>query len=586
MPLYTVNVKWGKEKFDNVELNTDEPPMVFKAQLFALTGVQPDRQKVMVKGGTLKDDDWGTLKIKNGMSLLMVGSAEALPEEPAVRPVFVEDMTEEQLASASHSSAKAMVRRELPKHQRDLIVKRYQAGEGYKRISKALDIPWNTVKTIVIKWRKYGTTVTLPRTGRPPKIDEKTRRKLVREAAKRPTATLKEPQEYLMELPCGLTNLGNTCYMNATVQCIRSVPELKDSLKRYAGALRASGEMASAQYITAALRDLFESMEKTSSSIPPIILLQFLHMAFPQFAEKGDQGQYLQQDANECWVQVMRVLQQKLEPIEGDTDMETNSGAAAAAAPKKKSFIDQFFGIEFESTMKCTESEEEEVTKSKETQLQLSCFINQEVKYLFTGLKLRLQEEITKHSPSLQRNALYIKTSRISRLPAYMTIQMVRFFYKEKESVNAKVLKDVKFPLMLDIYELCTPELQEKMVPFRSKFKELEDKVPGPVPKVTQGTQKEVKYEPFAFPEDVGSNNCGYYELQAVLTHQGRSSSSGHYVSWVKRKQDEWIKFDDDKVSIVSPEDILRLSGGGDWHIAYVLLYGPRRIAASEDTEQ
>lgn len=41
---------------------------------------------------------------------------------------------------------------------------------------------------------------------------------------------------------------------------------------------------------------------------------------------------------------------------------------------------------------------------------------------------------------------------------------------------------------------------------------------------------------------------------------------------------DEWVKFDDDKVSVVSPEDILRLSGGGDWHIAYVLLYGPRRL--------
>lgn len=38
--------------------------------------------------------------------------------------------------------------------------------------------------------------------------------------------------------------------------------------------------------------------------------------------------------------------------------------------------------------MKCTEAEEEEVTKGKENQLQLSCFINQEVKYLFTGLKL------------------------------------------------------------------------------------------------------------------------------------------------------------------------------------------------------
>nr|XP_033789819.1 ubiquitin carboxyl-terminal hydrolase 14 isoform X1 [Geotrypetes seraphini] len=490
MPLYTVNVKWGKEKFDNVELNTEEPPMVFKAQLFALTGVQPSRQKVMVKGGTLKDDEWGNIKVKNGMTLLMMGSAEALPEEPVVRPVFVEDMTEEQLASA-------------------------------------------------------------------------------------------------MELPCGLTNLGNTCYMNATVQCIRSVPELKEVLKRYSGALRASGETASAQYITAALRDLFESMDKTSSSIPPIILLQFLHMAFPQFAEKGEQGQYLQQDANECWVQIMRVLQQKLEAFESDSDMEidTAEAAAAASSSKKKSFIDQFFSIEFETTMKCTEAAEEDATKGKENQLQLSCFINQEVKYLFTGLKLRLQEEITKLSPTLERNALYIKSSKISRLPAYLTIQMVRFFYKEKESVNAKVLKDVKFPLMLDVYELCTQELQEKMVPYRSKFKELEDKVVQQPKTVSQGTQKEVKYEPFSFPDDIGSNNSGYYELQAVLTHQGRSSSSGHYVSWVRRKQDEWIKFDDDKVSTVTPEDILRLSGGGDWHIAYVLLYGPRRVEVAEEAE-
>ncbi|KAJ7317060.1 hypothetical protein JRQ81_003222 [Phrynocephalus forsythii] len=94
-----------------------------------------------------------------------------------------------------------MVCRELPRHQKDPIVKRHQSGEGYRRISKALDIPWSTVQ-IVIKWRKYGTTVTLPITGHPCKIDEKTRRKLVREAAKRPTATLKELQEYLASTRC------------------------------------------------------------------------------------------------------------------------------------------------------------------------------------------------------------------------------------------------------------------------------------------------------------------------------------------------------------------------------------------------
>ncbi|XP_018612976.1 ubiquitin carboxyl-terminal hydrolase 14 [Scleropages formosus] len=488
MPVFTVNVKWGKEKFDGVELNTEESPMVFKAQLFALTGVQPDRQKVMVKGGTLKDDEWGNIKLKNGMTLLMMGSADALPEEPAVRPMFVEDMTEEQLASA-------------------------------------------------------------------------------------------------MELPCGLANLGNTCYLNATVQCLRSVPELRSALRRYSGALRSSGGNASSMYITAALRDLYESMDNTSASIPPIILLQFLHMAFPQFAEKGDQGQYLQQDANECWVQVMRVLQQKLEPEEPESTMESDSENAAAAPPTKKNFIDQYFGVAFETTMKCTEAEDEEPVKGKENQLQFSCFISQEVKYLATGLRLRLQEEITKLSPSLQRNALYIKSSKISRLPAYLTVQMVRFFYKEKESVNAKILKDVKFPLMLDVYELCTTELQEKMMSVRSKFKDMEDKKLEQQQKNEKVSvpPKEVKYESFSFSDDLGSNNSGYYDLQAVLTHQGRSSSSGHYVAWVKRKEDEWVKFDDDKVSLVAPEDILKLSGGGDWHIAYVLMYGPRRLEMLEE---
>lgn len=36
---------------------------------------------------------------------------------------------------------------------------------------------------------------------------------------------------------------------------------------------------------------------------------------------------------------------------------------------------------------------------------------------------------------------------------------------------------------------------------------------------------------------DTGSNNSGFYELQSVLTHKGRSSSSGHYVAWVKHSK-------------------------------------------------
>lgn len=61
--------------------------------------------------------------------------------------------------------------------------------------------------------------------------------------------------------------------------------------------------------------------------------------------------------------------------------------------------------------------------------------------------------------------------SKISRLPAYLTVQFVRFYYKEKESINAKILKDVKFPLDFDAFELCSPELQQKLTPMRTRFK-------------------------------------------------------------------------------------------------------------------
>ncbi|EFA06193.1 Ubiquitin carboxyl-terminal hydrolase nonstop-like Protein [Tribolium castaneum] len=486
MPQYKVKVKWGKESYPDIEVNTDESPMLFKAQLFALTGVQPERQKVMIKGVTLKDADWDNFKLKDGVTVLLMGSKEEdVPKEPVEKTVFVEDMNESELATA-------------------------------------------------------------------------------------------------LELPAGLTNLGNTCYMNATVQCLKSVPELREALQAYQGDVTDARGVIPAQSITAALRDLYSSMDK-GNNVPPIVLLQMLHLAFPRFAEKNEHGGFTQQDANECWTELIRMLQQKL-------PAKQNGGNAAE---KFKSLVDQFFGGTFEVELKCTETEDEPVTKNKETFLQLSCFISQDVRYMHSGLRSKMQEQITKKSSTLDRDAVYIKTSKISRLPAYLTIQFVRFYYKEKESINAKILKDVKFPIDFDAFDLCTPELQEKLAPMRAKFKELEDAQVEAASKEKQksigdgkANEADKKYAPYWFEDDLGSNNSGYYTLQAVLTHRGRSSSSGHYVGWVRQSGDKWIKCDDDNVSPVTTEDILKLSGGGDWHCAYVLLYGPRLLEIPSESEE
>ncbi|XP_053972234.1 ubiquitin carboxyl-terminal hydrolase 14 [Hylaeus anthracinus] len=482
MPQYLIKVKWGKELFPDVEVNTDEEPMLFKAQLFALTGVQPERQKVMMKGMTLKDDNWGNIKLKDGITVLMMGSKEEdVPVEPTEKPLFLEDMNESELATA-------------------------------------------------------------------------------------------------LDLPAGLTNLGNTCYLNATVQCLKTVPELRDALKHFSGGFAAvSGTSlvpVPAQSITAALRDLYDSMDK-GSSLPPVVLVQMMHLAFPRFAEKSEHGGFQQQDANECWTEIIRMLQQKL-PAKDNPATSDDNGKNS----KPRSLIEQYFGGTFDTELKCVESEDEPPTKGKEEFLQLSCFISTEVKYMHSGLRNKMQEQITKMSSTLGRDAVYTKTSKISRLPAYLTIQFVRFYYKEKEAINAKILKDVKFPLEFDAFELCSSELQSKLTPMREKFKEYEDSLVEESRNVkdnkNKGNNKKMKQLPFWFPDDLGSNNSGYYTLQAVLTHRGRSSSSGHYVAWVRQKNDIWLKCDDEIVSSVTSEEVLRLSGGGDWHCAYVLLYGPK----------
>ena len=68
-------------------------------------------------------------------------------------------------------------------------------------------------------------------------------------------------------------------------------------------------------------------------------------------------------------------------------------------------------------------------------------------------------------------------------------------------------------------------------------------------------------------------DHSGYYELFGVVTHQGRSADGGHYIGWTRQKGDKWQRFDDDKVTEVTTDDIMKLSGGGDWHMAYIVLY-------------
>lgn len=60
----------------------------------------------------------------------------------------------------------------------------------------------------------------------------------------------------------------------------------------------------------------------------------------------------------------------------------------------------------------------------------------------------------------------------------------------------------------------------------------------------------------------VGRCACRY-ELFAVVSHKGRSSSAGHYMGWARASGDDWFCFDDDAVSPCKTEHVKALKGGG-----------------------
>ncbi len=87
--------------------------------------------------------------------------------------------------------------------------------------------------------------------------------------------------------PPGIDNLGNTCYMNATLQCFRAVPELRSALRAYDFYLVVSHHpnCSPSSYtgmpsmndlsasVTASLRDLYSQMEGTNKAAQPLVFL-------------------------------------------------------------------------------------------------------------------------------------------------------------------------------------------------------------------------------------------------------------------------------------------------------------------------
>ncbi|EER36778.1 ubiquitin carboxyl-terminal hydrolase [Histoplasma capsulatum H143] len=213
--------------------------------------------------------------------------------------------------------------------------------------------------------------------------------------------------------------------------------------------------------------DLYKRMSETQEGFPPISFLNSLRHAFPQFAQRAKEGPgYAQQDAEEAWSQIISQLRQDLK-TKGENGDESSEIA----------FVDKYLAGRLESILECDDPAAKEAgettIETSDSFLKLDCHIDKNINHLRDGLLAGLEEKIEKKSPTLNRDATYTKRSKISRLPKYLTVHFVRFFWKRDKQKKVKIMRRVTFPPELDVVEFCTDELREKLFPVRDKVREI-----------------------------------------------------------------------------------------------------------------
>ena len=389
----------------------------------------------------------------------------------------------------------------------------------------------------------------------------------------------------------GMINLGNTCYINSTIQALYQIGTLKEAVLKLnrADFDNVNSSLRPHVELVFELKKLFEDLNSDKMpNVFPISFITKLRAIHEQFKEVDRaSGVHKQQDAEELFTLVLNSV-----------EMVTPEALA---------------DLKIDMLTKITDTENSEDISYKTTEdSKLRCHISIKTNFLQDGLKDSLKEYLTKTSDVTNQMSKFEYDNKITKLPKFLTVQFVRFFWKKDTKVKSKILRKVTFPFELDVADLLEESYKKQKIEARDKLRNfLKDREAdeqkfindNSITKAPTGISKEA-YSKLTTEEkqtkwkqvydskmkewddkklneilpkniDKSENPTSCYELQGIIAHKGANSESGHYQAFIKDPQDEnnWLKYDDDVVTKISKEKVEALAGGGEGDSALILIY-------------
>ncbi|KAF9973528.1 ubiquitin-specific protease doa4 [Actinomortierella ambigua] len=373
----------------------------------------------------------------------------------------------------------------------------------------------------------------------------------------------------------GLTNLGNTCFMNSVIQCLIATPPLTRFFLdgSYKLNINLTNPLGTKGKVAEAFADLIRNMWSGQSLvISPTSFRQAIVEFAPQFkgSEQHDSQEFLSFLLDGLHEDLKRVnktnmlekgQQQQLlrgEPEEGSEadearmealpEWEASEIAWQRYLARGNSIVVSLFQGQYKNRLSCSKCGKTSTTynpfmyltlpikaKTSKPQTLLSCLD------AFTEPEI-MEGDNAWHCPRCKKPRKAIKQLTISKLPDVLLIQLKRF--ASDGPFKNKIKAKVDYPISnLDLTRYLPPRPPAPNVPPPPPIRGAPDS--GGSSNGGGGGMTSVLPPPLPPPPPMPA----LYDLYAVSNHSGEVSN-GHYTACVRGESHErWTNFDDTRVS-------------------------------------